>query len=121
FKKLTNLGFQVSDLRQSHKPISKISTLRQKLYTFLRTLSPPQPGRTMTPLAPHTKHTVDITDTPLSLPPSSPSPTGSPQSLVQPNPPPRKDISKLCGQHTLNEVSTLLSSMIPSLKGSSAA
>ncbi len=121
FKKLTNLGFQVSDLRQNHKPISKISTLRQKLYTFLRTLSPPQPGRTMTPLAPPMKHTVDITDTPLSLPPSSPSPTGSPQSLVQPNPPPQKDISKLCGQLTLNEVSTLLSSTIPSLKGSSAA
>jgi hypothetical protein len=121
FKKLTNLGFQVSELRQMRKPVSKISTLCQKLYTFLRTLSPLQPGRTTTPFAPHTKHTVDTTHIPLSLPPSNPSPTGSPQSLGQLNPPPQKDTSKLYGQHMSNEVSTLPSSTIPSLKGSSAA
>lgn len=69
FKNLTNLGFQISELHQKSQARFKDIDLAPQLYIFLRTLSPPQSGRTMTPLAPPTKRTFDITDIPLSLPP----------------------------------------------------
>src|SRR5256885_7493396 len=58
YKKLADLGFQVQDMRQPQDrftPVTKVSTLRRKLFTFLTTPSLPQQGKTTIPLERYTK------------------------------------------------------------------
>jgi len=63
-KKLANLRFQVQELRQRQcNPATKVSTLRQKLFTFLTTPSPPQQEKTMTPYGRHTNPSAAATNT----------------------------------------------------------
>src|SRR5579859_1938078 len=120
FKKLTDLGFQVSGLRQN-RAASKISTLRQQLYTFLKTLSLPQPGRTTILPALHTKPTLVATDMSRTQPPSSPSHTGSPPSPPQSNRKQPTDISKPYSQPTSKKASLRISSTTRSSRCVSAA
>ena len=84
YGKLADLGFQVSNLRY-HKLGTKISTLRQKLFSFLTTRSPPQPTRTTTQLGPLTSHSVVCTATPRFPQLSSRLLTGSQPSSVTQN------------------------------------
>ena len=101
YEKLADLGFQVSSFRNRKLSLaSKISILRQQLFTFLTMRSPRQRGETTTPLAPLTNHSAVIMDTLRSLPPSNPLRTGLPKSCAKPNLPPQKDTSKHSDQPT---------------------
>jgi hypothetical protein len=94
FKKLADLGFQVQDLRQRQRtPATKVSTLRQKLFTFLTTRSPLQQERTTTQ--------------------SKRSRTGSQMSCSKQNQRRQRDILKRSDPRISNEVSIHQSSTIP--------
>jgi hypothetical protein len=112
YKKLADLGFQVSSLRV-RTPATKISTLRQKLYSFLTSrLHLPQ-GEVMTPHATPTKRSAVTADISLSLPPSKRSPTGSLHSCPKSNLPQQSLISSPCVPSISNTVSVPQSSTTP--------
>src|SRR5438552_14662636 len=96
---LRRIGAVRGSLRlQQNRTTSKISTLCQQLYTFLKMLSPPQPEKTMILPALHTKPTAITMDISYSLPPSNVSHTGSHPSPPVSNWTPPKDISKPYGR-----------------------
>ena len=104
FKKLADLGFQVSSLRV-RTPATRTSTLRQKLYSFLTSRSHLPQGEAMTLHARPTKRSAVTADIPLSQPPSKRSPTGSRPSCPKSNRPRQSLISSPCEASISNVVS----------------
>jgi hypothetical protein len=84
FKKLANLGFQASAIHRAQD--TRMSTLRQKLFSFLTTRSPLPQERTMTPLAHPTNPSAGSTATRPFPHLSNRSRTGLRTSCVKPNP-----------------------------------
>jgi hypothetical protein len=121
YKKLADLGFQVSALRNRTQD-SKMSTLRQKLFSFLKNRSPLQHGNPTTPHVPPTPPSAASTVTNHSLPQSSPLHTGFLKSCAKSNRRQLKVTSPPCDPATSNLATTLKpSTMIESILSSEAA
>ena len=91
YKKLANLGFQASAIHRAQD--TKMSTLRQKLFSFLTTRSPPLQGGTTIPLAHLTNPSAGSTATRPSPHLSNRSRIGLPTLCLRPNPQRPKAIS----------------------------
>jgi hypothetical protein len=118
FKKLANLGFQVSSLR-NRTPDTKMSTLRQRLFTFFTIPSPLRRGKTTIPPATRMSPFARSIAIPPSPSLSKLSPIGSPHSCRKPNQRPRSHTSKRCALLPSNLASTYQSLTIPELISSS--
>ena len=108
YKKLADLSYQISRTNRSQDV--KISTLRQKLVSFLRTPSHQPQGETTSQVDLHTNLSASSMATLRSPRLSSRSHTGSHQSYKKRNPQRQKVTSMPFAQPTMNVVSLLLSS-----------
>src|SRR5436190_18315373 len=112
FKKLAELGFQVSSLDH---PNPSISTLHQKLRSFFTTQSLPLLDEAITLPDNPTYSFARIMDTPHSLPPSQLLDIGQPNSCRKSNQTPQKAMSTQFAPSTSRTIYPLQHSMIPEL------
>ena len=98
YKKLANLGFQASSIHRAQD--TKMSTLRQKLFSFLTTRSPPPQERTTIPRVHLTNPSVGFAVIPPSPRLSNRSRTGLLMSCAKLNPQRPKATSLLSAQPT---------------------